>query len=389
MPEDPGDVAITVLRSAGELESCRDLWFRLCRHRDADPDFFRMIVATRPTAAPYVLLLRTPTKEALVVGRLETVRLESRFGYVQIPSPQLRILGLIPGGLLGDIDPVLARAVAVHLRGLMRHAELDAVILHHADVTNPLFTEFARIRGFSLFRQSAPTLPYWLRDIGTGMGKFADGISRNERSNQRRREKKLRAEFRDDVRIECYDSLDGLPRMIEDAERVAARSYQRGIGVGFVGTEPIRHRLAWLAEHHWLRGWVLYLGGLPAAFWIGVVREGTFFSDYLAYDSSLSPFAPGTYLTMKVLEQLQDTPSGVRLIDFGIGDAAYKERFGTEVRRTATLHVFAPTWRGLSAGTLQSAVTLATTVAKAALRRARVLDRLKRRQRAAVVSEAG
>ena len=376
-----GDVKITVLRSMSEIEPYRHLWSKLCRHRDADLEFFRFILSTRPSASAYVLLLSTDSKEALVVGRKETISLEHPFGYVQVPSPRLRMLDLIHGGLLGEIDLTFARAVVTHLRGLLRRTDVDAIRLHYADVSSPLFVEFKNIQRFPLRRQPVRTVPHRFRDLSAMSVSFGQSISRNERSNQRRREKRLLTEYSGDVRIECYSSADSLPRLIEDAERVASRSYQRGLGVGFARTDSIPCRLGLLADLGWLRAWLLYLGGTPIAFWIGTLREGTFVSDYLAYNLKLSDLAPGTYLTMKVLEEMQDKPSGVSSVDFGPGDAAYKARFGTTVQTAGTLHLFALTWRGLCAGSIQAGADLATSLARIVVTRFGALDRIKRRQR--------
>jgi CelD/BcsL family acetyltransferase involved in cellulose biosynthesis len=381
LASESGNVEIIVLRSLEEIEPYRNLWSRLCRHRDADLEFFQFILSTRPEASIYVLLLRTDSGEALLVGRIETTRVERRVGYFRVRSPRLRMLELIHGGHLGDIDSKVAQAIMANLRGLLRRAEVDAIRLHYADVTSPLFAEFAKVRQFPVGRQPVQPVVHRWRHLNAIASSFGESVSRNERSNQRRREKRLLAEYSGDVRIERYTSVDSVPVLNDDAERVASRSYQRGIDVGFARTDSIRRRLELVAEQGWLRAWVLYLGGTPAAFWIGTLREGAFLSDYLAYDSELANLAPGTYLTMKVLEELQDTPSGVSLVDFGPGDAAYKARFGTSEQTTANLYLFASTWRGLCASTLQAGANFATSAAKRALARLGALDRIKRGQR--------
>ena len=75
-------------------------------------------------------------------------RLEHRFGYLRIPSPRLRILELIHGGSLGELDLKVARAVIAHLRQLLRRAEVDAIRLHYADVASPLLPSSRAFAGF-------------------------------------------------------------------------------------------------------------------------------------------------------------------------------------------------------------------------------------------------
>jgi CelD/BcsL family acetyltransferase involved in cellulose biosynthesis len=385
-----GQLALDVLHSPEALAPHEAAWAALVPHRDADPDFYRFFLSTRPGASPYVLALRDAEGASFLVGRLERVRLGGRIGYVGVPSPRLRVLELIHGGMLGDVATRHAPAAIVHLRGLLRGAEVDAIRLHYAEADTAFFAAFAELRGALARRRPVLPVAHRRRAVDSGPSSFAESISRNERSNQRRREKRLLAEYGGDVRIACRESAASVPQLMQDAEHVAARSYQRGLGVGFSDGEQTRQRLMLYAERQWLRGWILHLGGAPAALWIGAAHAGTFFSDYLAYDARLSALAPGTYLTMKVLEELQDRRPDIRLVDFGPGDAPYKARFGTQVRMVATLDVFAPTLPGVCADVLQTGTDLTAALARAALRRLGVLDRVKRRlrQRSTVVAES-
>jgi hypothetical protein len=321
------------------------------------------------------LVIRSRETEAIVVGRIETVRLGSRVGYWTIPSPRVRILELIHGGLIGDIDTTLARAIKTHLNDLMRRAEVDAIRLHYGDVAHPLFREFCRLRGPIARLLPIREVPHRRRIIDPSVPPYE-----SKRANERR-EKRLRKVSGGDVRIERYDDARSLPELLANAELVARKSYQRGLGVGFSRNDAIQRRLELLAALGWLRAWVLYLQGKPAAFWIGTLREGCFLSDYLAYDSELSSLAPGSYLVTHVVTELQHNTPWVRSIDFGVGDAAYKQRIGTDVRMTAIVNVFAHTWRGICLSVIEATAGFVSLGGRATLNRIGSLDLFKRRQR--------
>lgn len=382
------EIKLVRLRTLEEIRAYRHVWLRLCQHRDADPDFFEFFLSKRPTASAYVLLLEAQATQVLIVGRLETEKLDNKFGYWRVSSPRLRILEVIHGGILGQLDTRIARVIAAHFSGLLRCAEVDMIRLHYTDVRNPLYLELARMHPFRFNRYRIRKTTHRVRQVDGARCTFAESLSRNERSNQRRRERKLLEEYLGDVRIECYRSTASVPRLLIDAERVASRSYQRGLNVGFAPTEDIRRRLEFLASHGWLGAWVLYLADNPVAFWIGALREGVFFSDYLAYDTGYSRVAPGTYLTIKVLEKMHDTQSGVRAIDFGPGDAAYKARFGTEERTVATVNMFALTLRGLCANVLGDTTAIANLVGRAALEKYGALDWLRRTMRRGILDSS-
>src|SRR5581483_3007916 len=170
---------------------------------------------------------------------------------------------------------------------------------------------------------------------------FLSCLSRNERAQQKRRERKIAQNFRR-RRVECFSGKQ-IERLVQDAEQVAKKSYQRSLNVGFSDSPEIRARLAYDAMKGWLAGYILYLDEEPCAFWIGSLRNGVFLSNYLAFDPAYSQFSPGMYLMIKVMEALS-SESGLRAdrIDFGVGDAVYKRRLSNHNRKEALLHLFAP-----------------------------------------------
>ena len=97
---------IRTLRSMEDLESVQDAWRALQTHPNTDYDFYRLIVAARSEViGPYVLVLsRGDQVEAILVGRLENVRMECRLGYKVICRPRARVLTIVHGGLMGQDD---------------------------------------------------------------------------------------------------------------------------------------------------------------------------------------------------------------------------------------------------------------------------------------------
>ena len=103
---------------------------------------------------------------------------------------------------------------------------------------------------------------------------------------------------------------------MRDAEELARRSYQRGLGVGFTSSPQMRQRLEFEAAKGWLRGYVLYFEEKACAFWIGSLYQGTFYSDFIGYDADYAKFSPGLYLVINALEELSD-PTTKNPIGFG------------------------------------------------------------------------
>lgn len=387
MNEVTNSYRIEILRSHPEVEALREFWNACNPRRDADLDFFLFIVDIyREAERPHVVVLyEKDIPKALLAARLEVGYVPVKLAYFALPVPKMRILQIVHGGWLGDITEVNSALLIGSVLNSLATGEADAASLHCPDLRSPLV-------------RSARTLPHWwstdhcvapqarrVRDISGSPGSFVSSLSQNERYQQRKRARNLTQAFRD-CRIECFRSLADVDRLMRDAEIVAAKSYQRGLNVGFSETPIIRSRLEFEARKGWLRGYILYLDNQPCAFWIGSLRNEIFLSEYLSFDSAYAKYAPGMYLIMKVIENLNDDKSGdpVRLIDFGIGDTSYKERLANRHWQESAVYIFAPRIKAVWVNALRSSVGSINRSARHVLQLTPWLAGIKRTWRARV-----
>jgi CelD/BcsL family acetyltransferase involved in cellulose biosynthesis len=68
---------------------------------------------------------------------------------------------------------------------------------------------------------------------------------------------------------------------------------------------------------------------------------------------------------------------GVRKLDFGIGDALYKQRFGDQSWREETVWLFAPTAKGIVLRSILRLSIMLDSAARRILQRVRLVNRLK------------
>jgi Acetyltransferase (GNAT) domain len=193
------------------------------------------------------------------------------------------------------------------------------------------------------------------------------------------RHKKLLKDFAGRIKIKCYREPAEIDTMAQDIEQIAKTSYQRGLGVGFKDTPEMREALRMMATKGWLRGYVLYLAERPCAFWIGDVNQGVFGSDYIGFDAQLGRYSPGMYLTTQVIEGFCDGNSeGVTGIDFGPGDAQYKEVLSNQKWQEAAVHIFAPSLKGVYLNAFSSIVGRTDSSLKKLLVRTNLLSKIKK-----------
>ncbi len=357
-------------------------WAAHANHRDADPGFARLVAATASECRGIRLLHVEAAGQtrAIAVGRLERARLPARLGRWNLPVPALEVLTLIHGGLMGAWDDAAAAAGMAALERLLAAREADAVMLHAAPVSHPLTHRFIERPG--MLRDCGwRSSPLYSADIALLAGDFMASLNANSRRKERQRERKLRDAFGDGFRLEEFRDETDIPRLMRLAETVMQHNYQRGLGVGFVHGDAARDRLLHSARAGWLRAWVVWCGAEPGCFWIGDLRRGIFHSDYLAYDQRLADFSPGRFLTVAVMQHLAERQAGVASVDFGMGEAEWKERLSSSRDDVATVHLFAPYPAALVTNLARRAAAGTTAAAKTVLERLGAFDTVRRRLR--------
>ncbi|WP_437313459.1 GNAT family N-acetyltransferase [Sorangium sp. So ce385] len=174
----------------------------------------------------------------------------------------------------------------------------------------------------------AGVTPRRLVDLPGSFEAYLAKFSGRTRRTLRYKVKRLRGAMTHGLRLQRVTRKEELPRFLEQAGIVAARSWQgRCLGQS-VDEEAALRKLEAFAERGWLRGYLLLDGDAPVAFVIGLLDEGTYYYERVGYDPAWAAYQPGTVLLLMILEDL--CADGVpRTLDFGYGDSEYKRLFST------------------------------------------------------------
>ncbi len=124
---------------------------------------------------------------------------------------------------------------------------------------------------------------------------------------------------------------------------------------------------------------MLYLDGTPCAFETGYVRSGSVVIAAKGFDPAFSRHHAGKVLQLRILEELCSDPM-VNTVDFGFGDAEYKQRLSTRGWADADVVIYGRTWRGLTANAGRTAILGADRLARRVVGKDRIA-RIKRRWR--------
>jgi hypothetical protein len=374
----PGSYRVEIARTVEDVERLRPVWERIPWQREeAAYEYFLTRLHTRPEVlGPFAVIVSgAGGPVAALAGRLESRQLKTALGYKVVYAPRARILHVVDGGIVVTevtaVEPLLSA-----LRSVLASAEADAIGVPPLGVESELYAALNSLGG-RFERQ--PLIGTWTRRRLALPGSFEEFVasrSANTRWRIRRDAKRLGAAFGERLSVEIVRTPEGLERLVADADRVARSTYQRALGAGFSDTPEQRALAAVGLAHGWVRGYLLYLDADPIAYWLCSVYDGTILIRTAGFDNAYAEHRVGVYLLMRVIEDACADPS-LHVLDFGPGDAAYKQQFSSESRQERNLVIFAPTFRARRINVTRTLILAPAWVARRILDETQLTDRVK------------
>jgi hypothetical protein len=375
-------IEVRVARSLAEVEQLREAWSAWPSHRDSDIDFYLMIVQSYPEVVrPHVMALyRNGELTAIMAGRLEKKRIPFSIGYLRPFRPWARCLTFVYGAIHGDASPGNTQLLLQELTASLQRDEADLALLEFVPLEMPLYRLALETPGLLSRDTLPPAQEHDLMAVPGSIEEVYRRMSGSRREGIRRGMRKFLAHAEGKARIVCYRDAADLDRLFLDAEQIAGKTYQRGLGAGFSDTPEVRRRLELAARKGWLRAYLLYVGDRPCSFWIGMLYQGAFVSEYLGYDPEFRKLSPGMFLIMRVIEDFCRAAEGdtVTELDFGLGHAEYKGALCSKSWLEAPVYIFSPTLKGMSLKAMRTATRAADGLARKALASTSFFSRLKR-----------
>ncbi len=352
-----GPLRLEIARSESELERLRAAWEQLPWQREeAAFAYYAARLRTRPEViAPFAVVVFDGERAvAGLAGRLESRRLSTAIGYKVVYAPLVRFLRVVDGGLVAP-EGAPRRALLDALAGVLQRNEADVVGLPPIESGTALYSELARLAG-PLGRQ--PLIAPWTRRrlvLPAGFEEFLASRSHKTRKRVRQDARRLEAAFGERLSVEITRDRSGLERLIGNADRVAGSTYQRALGAGFADTGEQRALTEVGLSHGWVRGYLLYLDSDPIAYWLCSLYGDTMLLKTGGFDHAYTEHRVGIYLLMRVIEDACLDPA-LRVLDFGPGDAPYKQQFSSEGVLERNLVLFAPTLRARRINAARTAI---------------------------------
>jgi CelD/BcsL family acetyltransferase involved in cellulose biosynthesis len=376
-----GARVVRVARTAEHVESLRGPWTSMLRDSlPTDIDYFLWSLREEPQVVrPHVLAVeREGRTEAIVAARLLETRLPCRIGYSTIYAPAVRAICVLHDGLLGETDAIAA--ILDELMAALNRREADVVVFRQLEVGSALHRAAAARATFATRQHALRPDVRWEIELPSEPEGYLDTLSAATRKGARRTAGRLEQLFGERLAIRSFRDPAELDVFFRDIETVAAKTYQRRLGVGHLGDAKQRARLGMLAKRGWLRASILYLDGNPIAFELGELYRGRFRSLAGGYDSAYGPNRVGAHLLVKTIEDLAADPHA-SVFDFGHGDADYKSKLAQVGLEEVDFLLYAQRPRPIWINFARTVLLEISYALKAGLRRLALLNRLKHRWR--------
>lgn len=389
---------IKAITSWDEVRKLRPVWESMQLHPGVDFEFFHLVVKGRGNIiSPCVFVVSEGEKAvALLVGRIELSTLSLRLGYAHLGKIKVRKLVLMDGGFMGSTTDAVWTQLLTFTTAYLRREKLNLAVLENLPLQSQQYATAHRL--FSRLQLSAGhgSAEHWLLRLPKTFEEFMAARSKKRRYWLNRLPRVLDKEFPGEWSMVRYRSLTEAKEFAAAAETVACKTYHRGLGVGFQANEETISRLTMEAGRDQLCSYVLFIKKEPKAFWHCFKYRNRLYLASTGYDPSYGSYEVGTVLLLKVFQDY--CGSEIEVVDFGLGDAEYKQRYGSEHFTETTLLLFPRTIKGMALNAVQSAVGAGNRLARKTLDSLRLTQRLKkiwRREKSATAapsseaSEAG
>jgi len=377
-PPTQGGASVAGLRvravtTPGEIEQLRPCWEALNWHPNVQIDYFTEINEHwKNISSPYILVLERDGKpQCFLIGRITNQPFKCNLGYKSVSLGRVRQLTILYGGVLGCDNLNYAQFMMGELNRMLKSREVDVVFFNLLDTASHLFSIATQSPGFFVRDHLVTTQLHWKVGLPATLAEFLQRLNKKHRYWLKRLEKQLDKEFPGQVSFRSLTDNNQREELMKDVECVARKTYQRRLGaeINNVADNALEEKM------RWERVYVIYLASRPCAFWMGRFYKGTFYSDATGYDPEYRKHELGTVVFMRMIDCL--CREGVETIDFGLGDALYKQRFGNKSWSEAGVKLFSPSGRGVMLNLARTSLDGSALCLQNLLERVHLKQRLK------------
>ena len=372
------DFQIKAITSWDEVGKIRPAWESMQLHPGVDFEFFHLVLKGRSSIISPCVFVVSDNEQivSLLVGRIEHSIISLRLGYAHIGKIKARKLVLMDGGFMGSTTDAVWAQLLSFTTAYLRQEKLDLAVLENLPLQSQQYATAHRVFSRLQLSSGHGSAEHWLLRLPKTFDEFMAARSKKRRYWLNRLPRVLDKEFPGEWSMVCYRSVAEAKDFAAAAETVACKTYHRGLGVGFQANQETICRLTMEAGRNQLCSYVLFIMKEPKAFWHCFKYGNRLYLASTGYDPGYGAYEVGTVLLLKLFQDY--CGSEIEVVDFGLGDAEYKQRYGSEHFTETTLLLFPRTFKGMALNVVQSTVDTGNRLARKTLDSLRLTHRLKK-----------
>jgi hypothetical protein len=180
-------------------------------------------------------------------------------------------------------------------------------------------------------------------DLTIGYERYMRSFSGKTRSSLKRKVRKFEEASDGEIVWESYRSVSELTQFHAVAREISKLTYQEKLfNAGMPNDEDFVASMRDLAAADAVRGYILYLSGIPVSYLYLPVDNGRVIYGHLGFDPKYAKYSPGVILQLLALEALF-LENKYQTFDFTEGEGAHKKLFATAERYCGNVFYLKPT----------------------------------------------
>jgi Acetyltransferase (GNAT) domain len=339
---------LSIAKSIKEVEDMRDAWEMFQPPPVSAIDYFLAIIKFKNSVIrPHVILLKQRDKPtAMIVGRIENVDKGLRFKNKIFFKSRYRCLKIDIGCILGNISPSVCNLLISKLIESLKRKEADYVSFSEVNTDSYIYKIGNKLPGI-LCRDHFPSIQgHYRMTLPSSLEEYFKTKSRNKRSYYRRIIKRFETDFKGQIYVRRFQNQEEVETFCKDASKISRHTWQYKSDNGFLYSDSVLKSMMMIAKDGRFRSYILYKNKEPISFYYAFIHDHIWFYDCSGYNLEYSNYRIGTFLLLKIIEELcLDTYFDY--MDFGWMDVNYKKDYCDLFWNEANFIIYQPSLRGV------------------------------------------
>lgn len=303
----------------------------------AAPEYY-LAVAEALRSTPLTLRITDNSgRSSIVMGRIRKERQRGRIGYLSVPLPSLLTYTVIYRGITGSCD---ARSLVESLIPWLRQTYRVEQVLFTKQVTGSAIDQaLAETPHNTALAPEA----HWRLTLPESYEALMSRHSGKHRQRLRWERRKLEEYAPQPLTHEVLGTVDEIDSILTICESIGQGTYHARVG-GMVRRDQVWHAVCrTLANTDSLACHLFRADHQAIAFVLTARHCAVVHIIAMAHLPKYNRYSLGKHLLLEVLRDSCDR--GLRWVDYGFGDAQYKQVYGTHNAQERTHLLSMPTWR--------------------------------------------